>query len=227
MVDGEGQLGHAGDGERAKAVENHHKWIDAAAALGCHSIRVNAAGGGEREEVARRAAESLVKLADYAEPYLTMRPEYEAATLEVFARLVEQGIVYRALRPVHWSIANQTALADAELALCDAVVGGSKKFFLGTDSAPHEKQTKETACGCAGCYSSHAAIELYAEVFEDLGVLDRPVRADDPLGLLLGEAERLRVEAEHRPDVLQVQVRGDAGHAVGRVADHGFLLTGR
>jgi dihydroorotase len=55
----------------------------------------------------------------------------------------------------------------------DAVVSGSSKFFLGTDSAPHEKRTKETACGCAGCYSSHAAIELYAEVFEDLGILGR------------------------------------------------------
>jgi dihydroorotase len=58
-------------------------------------------------------------------------------------------------------------------ALRDAVAGGSRKFFLGTDSAPHEKGTKETACGCAGCFSSHAALELYAEVFEELGVLDR------------------------------------------------------
>jgi dihydroorotase len=58
-------------------------------------------------------------------------------------------------------------------ALRDAVAGGSCKFFLGTDSAPHEKGTKETACGCAGCFSSHAALELYAEVFEELGVLDR------------------------------------------------------
>jgi dihydroorotase len=58
-------------------------------------------------------------------------------------------------------------------ALRDAVAGGSRKFFLGTDSAPHEKGTKESACGCAGCFSSHAALELYAEVFEELGVLDR------------------------------------------------------
>jgi dihydroorotase len=58
-------------------------------------------------------------------------------------------------------------------ALQDAVVSGSRKFFLGTDSAPHEIGTKETACGCAGCFSSHAALELYAEVFEELGVLDR------------------------------------------------------
>ena len=57
----------------------------------------------------------LLTLADYDDPYLTMDPAYEAATLEVFAELVRQGLVYRALKPVHWSIANQTALAEAEL----------------------------------------------------------------------------------------------------------------
>ena len=58
-------------------------------------------------------------------------------------------------------------------ALLDVVASGSRKFFLGTDSAPHQRQTKEAACGCAGCFSTHAAIELYAEVFEELGVLDK------------------------------------------------------
>lgn len=57
----------------------------------------------------------LLTLADYAHPYLTMSPEYEGATLEVLAGLLEKGLVYRALKPVHWSIANQTALAEAEL----------------------------------------------------------------------------------------------------------------
>lgn len=57
----------------------------------------------------------FLTLADYAHPYLTMSPEYEAATLEVLADLLEQGLVYRALKPVHWSIANETALAEAEL----------------------------------------------------------------------------------------------------------------
>ncbi len=59
--------------------------------------------------------QKLLTLADYADPYLTMNPRYEAATLDVLAGLVEQGLVYRALKPVHWSIANQTALAEAEL----------------------------------------------------------------------------------------------------------------
>ena len=58
-------------------------------------------------------------------------------------------------------------------ALRAAVAGGSSKFFLGTDSAPHEKHRKESACGCAGCYSAHSAIELYAQVFDDLGCLDK------------------------------------------------------
>jgi dihydroorotase len=57
--------------------------------------------------------------------------------------------------------------------LQDAVVSGNRKFFLGTDSAPHAKHTKETACGCAGCYTAPAALELYAEIFESLGALDR------------------------------------------------------
>jgi isoleucyl-tRNA synthetase len=57
----------------------------------------------------------LLTLADYDDPYLTMAPAYEQAVLEVFADLVTRGVVYRALRPVHWSIANQTALAEAEL----------------------------------------------------------------------------------------------------------------
>lgn len=58
-------------------------------------------------------------------------------------------------------------------ALRDVVASGSPKFFLGTDSAPHEKHRKESACGCAGCYSAWSAIELYAQVFEDLGCLEK------------------------------------------------------
>ena len=52
------------------------------------------------------------------------------------------------------------------LALVAAATSGNPKFFLGTDSAPHLTSLKETACGCAGCYSAHAALELYAEAFE-------------------------------------------------------------
>ncbi len=58
-------------------------------------------------------------------------------------------------------------------ALLDAATGGEPRFFLGTDSAPHERGAKEAACGCAGVFTAHAAIELYAEVFEQCGRLDR------------------------------------------------------
>ncbi|SMY32577.1 Dihydroorotase [Photobacterium malacitanum] len=58
-------------------------------------------------------------------------------------------------------------------ALIEAATSGSKKFFLGTDSAPHAKGRKEAACGCAGSYTAHAAIELYAEVFEQANALDK------------------------------------------------------
>jgi dihydroorotase len=58
-------------------------------------------------------------------------------------------------------------------ALLDAVAAGDPRFFLGTDSAPHARSTKEAACGCAGIYSAHAALELYAEIFESAGALHR------------------------------------------------------
>lgn len=58
-------------------------------------------------------------------------------------------------------------------ALIAAATSGNPSFFLGTDSAPHSTHRKETACGCAGCYSNHAAIELYAEAFDQAGALDK------------------------------------------------------
>ena len=58
-------------------------------------------------------------------------------------------------------------------ALLGAATGGNPRFFLGTDSAPHERASKENACGCAGMFTAHAAIELYAEAFEAAGRLDR------------------------------------------------------
>ncbi|BBL76499.1 dihydroorotase [Methylomagnum ishizawai] len=59
------------------------------------------------------------------------------------------------------------------LALLAAATSGNPKFFLGTDSAPHPRGGKESACGCAGCYTAHAALELYAEAFEAAGALDK------------------------------------------------------
>jgi len=59
------------------------------------------------------------------------------------------------------------------LALIEAATSGNARFFLGTDSAPHARQAKESACGCAGLYTAHAGIELYAEVFETAAALDK------------------------------------------------------
>jgi dihydroorotase len=59
------------------------------------------------------------------------------------------------------------------LALVQAATSGNPKFFLGTDSAPHTTELKENACGCAGCYSAFAALELYAEAFERAEALDK------------------------------------------------------
>jgi len=57
--------------------------------------------------------------------------------------------------------------------LLDIIASGSNKFFLGTDSAPHAKNKKENSCGCAGIFSAHAAIELYATIFEQINALDK------------------------------------------------------
>jgi dihydroorotase len=62
---------------------------------------------------------------------------------------------------------------EHRLALVQAATSGNPKFFLGTDSAPHARHTKESACGCAGMYTAHTAMELYAEVFESANALDK------------------------------------------------------
>jgi dihydroorotase len=74
------------------------------------------------------------------------------------------------LRPHYYCLPVLKRERDRE-ALVEAATGGNPRFFLGTDSAPHERRTKETACGCAGMFTAHAAIELYAEVFESAGKL--------------------------------------------------------
>jgi dihydroorotase len=76
------------------------------------------------------------------------------------------------VRP-HWYCLPVLKRETHREALVAAAVSGNPKFFLGTDSAPHAKQTKEAACGCAGCYTAYAAIELYAEAFEAAGALDK------------------------------------------------------
>jgi len=62
---------------------------------------------------------------------------------------------------------------EHRVALVKAATSGNAKFFLGTDSAPHAKHTKEAACGCAGMYTAHTAMELYAEAFDSVNALDK------------------------------------------------------
>jgi len=76
------------------------------------------------------------------------------------------------IRPHHYCLPVLKRELHRE-ALLEAATSGEPQFFLGTDSAPHARHTKETACGCAGIYSAHAGIELYAEAFDGAGHLDR------------------------------------------------------
>jgi len=76
------------------------------------------------------------------------------------------------IRPHHYCLPVLKREADRR-SLIEAVAGADPRFFLGTDSAPHARDTKEAVCGCAGIFSAHAGIELYAEVFETEGILAR------------------------------------------------------
>ena len=76
------------------------------------------------------------------------------------------------IRPHHFCMPVLKREEDRQ-ALIEAAISGNPKFFLGTDSAPHARDTKEAACGCAGVYTAHAGIELYAELFEACGAIER------------------------------------------------------
>lgn len=94
-----------------------------------------------------------------------------AATITPQHLLMNRNALFTGgIRPHHYCLPVLKTEPDRR-ALLDAVASGSPKFFLGTDSAPHARHTKEAACGCAGIFSAHAAIELYAEAFESIGAL--------------------------------------------------------
>jgi dihydroorotase len=76
------------------------------------------------------------------------------------------------MRPHHYCLPVLKRESHREV-LLEVATSGNHKFFLGTDSAPHARGAKESACGCAGIYSAHAAIELYTEAFEQAGALDK------------------------------------------------------
>jgi len=96
-----------------------------------------------------------------------------AATLTPQHLLLNRGAMFAGgLHPHLYCLPLLKRERDRE-ALVAAATGGDPRFFLGTDSAPHARDVKESACGCAGVFSAHAAIEFYAQVFEQSGALDR------------------------------------------------------
>jgi dihydroorotase len=108
-----------------------------------------------------------------AAQFVTDAPDNVAATITVHHLLYNRNaLLAGGIRPHYYCLPVLKRETHRE-ALGKAATSGSPKFFLGTDSAPHAQHTKETACGCAGIYTAHAAIELYAEAFEQLGALDK------------------------------------------------------
>ena len=100
-------------------------------------------------------------------------PANVAATITAHHLLLNRNAMFAGgLRPHHYCLP-VLKREEHRLALVEAATSGDPKFFLGTDSAPHPRHAKESACGCAGIYTAHAALELYAEAFEDAGRLDR------------------------------------------------------
>jgi len=108
-----------------------------------------------------------------AAQFVASAPDNIAATLTPQHLLYNRNaMLVGGIRPHYYCLPILKRETHRE-ALVQAATSGSKKFFLGTDSAPHAQHTKENACGCAGCYSAHNAIELYAEAFEQAGALDK------------------------------------------------------
>jgi dihydroorotase len=103
---------------------------------------------------------------------LTAGPDV-AATITAHHLLLNRNAIFAGgVRPHHYCLPVLKRETHRR-ALVRAAISGNPKFFLGTDSAPHARHTKEAACGCAGCYTAHAGIELYAEAFDQAGALDR------------------------------------------------------
>jgi dihydroorotase len=103
----------------------------------------------------------------------------QAASTHIAATITPQHLLFNrnallagGIRPHHYCLPI-IKRESHRLTLVKAATSGNPKFFLGTDSAPHLTSLKETACGCAGCYSAHGALELYAEAFERADALDK------------------------------------------------------
>jgi dihydroorotase len=108
-----------------------------------------------------------------AAEFVAAAPANVAATITAHHLLYNRNAMFKGgIRPYYYCLPVLKREVHRE-ALVAAAISGNPKFFLGTDSAPHAKNAKETDCGCAGIYTAHAAIELYAEIFEAAGALNK------------------------------------------------------
>jgi dihydroorotase len=108
-----------------------------------------------------------------AAQYVEVTGPNVAATITAHHLLLNRNALFLGgIRPHHYCLPVLKRETHRE-ALVEAAISGNPKFFLGTDSAPHPRGAKEAACGCAGVYTAHAAIELYAAAFEEAGALER------------------------------------------------------
>ena len=109
----------------------------------------------------------------HAAKFVLNASEHVAATITPQHLLYSRNAIFKGgLRP-HFYCLPVLKREEHRLALLDVATSGNPKFFLGTDSAPHAKNTKEAGCCCAGCYTSLHALELYAEAFESVAALDK------------------------------------------------------
>jgi len=115
------------------------------------------------EHITTRAGAQFVRQA---------RPGVAATVTPQHLLLNRNALLAGGIRPHHYCLPVLKREQD-RMALLEAAISGSPKFFLGTDSAPHERSAKESSHGCAGIFTAHAALELYAEAFESAGRLDR------------------------------------------------------
>ena len=105
--------------------------------------------------------------------FVLASPPRIAATITAHHLLLNRNALFAdGIRPHHFCLPLFKREDDRQ-ALINAATSGNPKFFLGTDSAPHARDTKEAACGCAGMYTAHAAIELYAEIFGAYNALEK------------------------------------------------------
>ncbi|MBM3350381.1 MAG: dihydroorotase [Betaproteobacteria bacterium] len=108
-----------------------------------------------------------------AADFVTTSSANVAATVTAHHLLMNRNDMFKGgIQPHHYCLPILKR-EEHRLALVKAATSGNPKFFLGTDSAPHAKHTKEAACGCAGMYTAHTAMELYAEAFETVNALDK------------------------------------------------------